>query len=233
MKLLAATAFLLAGLAPAADCYHIYKATQVNCRSSPSTSGKVVRTYTASDDISLTCQTSGQTVSGNSLWDKTTDGCFVADYYLKTGSTGYVVGKCDSGGGSSNVPGPMGNDYPYSGKCSGVDPWNYYRCQCTSFVAWRINKRLGIAFSNQFKGTNWGNANTWDDAARRTGVLINSSPAVGCIAQTNAGSFGHVAWVAKVSGDSVTVEEYNYAHKEAYGTRTVPKSTFQYIHLQA
>ncbi|KAJ2714374.1 hypothetical protein H4R19_001761 [Coemansia spiralis] len=232
MKLVAAAALLVAGLAPMVNCYHIYKATTVNCRSSPGTSGTVVRTYTATDDVSLTCQTSGETISGNSLWDKTTDGCYVADYYLQTGSTGYVVGKCDSsGGGGGNVPGPMVNDYPYSGQCSGVDQWNYYKCQCTSFAAWRINKRLGIKFDNHYKGPNWGNGNTWDDAARQTGVVINNTPVPGSIAQTNAGTYGHVAWVAKVSGDSVTVEEYNYVHKEAYGTRTVPKSTFSYIHL--
>ncbi|KAJ2073165.1 hypothetical protein GGI16_008894, partial [Coemansia sp. S142-1] len=174
---------------------------------------------------------------GNSLWDKTTHGCYVADYYVKTGSTGYVSGKCSSGGspptppGGGGAAGPMKDDYPYPGQCDGVDPWRYFKCQCTSFVAWRINSRLGVKFHNHYKGPNWGNANTWDEAARKTGVPINNTPVPGCIAQTNSGSAGHVAWVAKVSGNSVTIEEYNYK-RHKYGTRTVPKSSFNYIHIK-
>lgn len=132
---------------------------------------------------------------------------------------------------SSSIPGPVTNDYPYSGNCGGVDPWNFYKCQCTSFVAFRINKRLGIAFTNRYKGHAWGDAKIWDEAAKESKVRMDSTPVPGCVAQTNAGP-GHVAWVTKVSGDKVTVEEYNYVHKKAYGTRTVAKSTFKYIHIK-
>ncbi|KAJ1794488.1 hypothetical protein GGF48_000440 [Coemansia sp. RSA 921] len=236
MKFYIAVLLCLVGLASIADAYKIYKATTVNCRSTPNTSGKVVKTYTTKDNISLTCQTSGENIKGNALWGKTTDGCYIADYYLKTGSAGYVVKKCSGGStpppSSGKIPGPMTNDYPYSGKCGGVDPWNYYKCQCTSFVAWRINKRLGVKFHNHYKGPNWGNANTWDNAAKATKVPVNNKPVAGCVAQSNAGSYGHVAWVAKVSGNSVTIEEYNWAKKEGYGTRTVPKSAFNYIHVK-
>ncbi|KAJ2101864.1 hypothetical protein GGI09_001535 [Coemansia sp. S100] len=216
------------------DAYRIYNADTVNCRSSPSTGGSVVRTYKANDDVSLTCQTSGEDIKGNSLWDKTTHGCYISDYFIKTGSTGYVSGKCSSSESppsSDAIPGPIKDDYPYPGQCDGVDPWHYFKCQCTSFVAWRINSRLGVKFHNQYKGPNWGNANTWDEAARKTGVPINNTPVPGCIAQTNSGSAGHVAWVAKVSGDSVTVEEYNYK-RHKYDTRTAPKSSFSYIHIK-
>ncbi|KAK5993059.1 hypothetical protein PT974_06487 [Cladobotryum mycophilum] len=236
MKLLSTTIYTLA-LATFVSAYPITGET-VNCRSGPGTSFDVKKSYKKDQDISVTCQTEGTSVNGNSIWDKTPDGCYVADYYVKTGSSGYVKEKCSgapappsSGGGA--IPGPATNDYPYKGKCGGVDPWNYYKCQCTSFVAWRINERLNIKFTNQYKGTNWGNANTWDEAARKTGVKINSTPVPGSIAQSNAGSAGHVAWVTKVSGDSVTVEEYNYATKEGYGTRTVSKGTFSnYIHVK-
>ncbi|KAJ2809587.1 hypothetical protein H4S07_003180 [Coemansia furcata] len=238
MKLATIIALCAASLATMTDAYHIYNADVVNCRSSPSTSGSVVRTYKANDDVSLTCQISGQNIKGNALWDKTTAGCYVSDYYIKTGSTGYVTGKCDSGGSPPSPPpngggdaGPMKDDYPYPGQCNGVDPWRYFKCQCTSFVAWRINSRLGVKFDNYYKGPNWGNANTWGDAARSTGVPINNTPVPGCVAQTNSGSAGHVAWVAKVSGDSVTVEEYNYK-RHTYSTRTVPKSSFNYIHIK-
>ncbi|KAL2197069.1 hypothetical protein P885DRAFT_36082 [Corynascus similis CBS 632.67] len=207
----------------------------LTCRSGPGTSYAAKKTYPKGYDIKISCQTSGTSVNGNNIWDKTQDGCYVADYYVKTGVNGYVTKKCGSsggGGGGGSVPGPAKNDYPYKSSCGGVDPWNYYKCQCTSFVAWRINKRLGIKFHNQYKGTNWGNANTWDDAAKRTGVKVNKTPKPGAVAQSNAGKYGHVAWVTAVNGNKVTIEEYNWAKREGYGKRTVDKSAFNYIHLK-
>jgi surface antigen len=222
------------------------KADGLHCRSGPGTGYASKKTYSKGQKVKISCQTTGTNIFGNNIWDKTSDGCYVADHYIKTGIDGYVTKKCppssgggSSGGGSSGggsgdkkIPGPVKNDYPYSGKCSGVDKWNYYKCQCTSFVAWRINERLGVKFHNQYKGTNWGNANTWDEAAKKTGVKINNTPVPGAIAQTNAGNYGHVAWVTKVSGNQVTIEEYNYVKKEGYSTRTVPKSSFNYIHVK-
>ncbi|AEO71813.1 uncharacterized protein THITE_2171711 [Thermothielavioides terrestris NRRL 8126] len=236
MKFVVLAAFFQAVAFSVTSAYPI-TGNGVNCRSGPGTSHAVKKVYAKGTDIKVTCQTEGTSINGNSIWDKTSDGCYVADYYVKTGSNSYVTKKCSSGGssggsGSGKVPGPVENDYPYKGSCGGVDQWNYYKCQCTSFVAWRINSRLGIHFTNQYKGYNWGNANTWDEAARHTGVKINSTPVPGCIAQTNAGSAGHVAWVAAVGKDTVTVEEYNYATREGYGKRTVPKNSFNYIHIK-
>ncbi|KAJ1944134.1 hypothetical protein EC988_006063 [Linderina pennispora] len=237
MKFTAIATLFLATVSPLVNAYPIYKADTVNCRSTASTSGKVVKTYKKGDDIKLTCQISGETIKGNSLWGKTSDGCYVADYYIKTGSSGYVAGRCSGGGssgGGSTGGGSTGmkDDYPYKGNCGPVDKWNYFKCQCTSFVAWRINSRLGINFHNRYKGKAWGNAKEWDEAARASGVKVDGTPKVGAVAQTNAGPFGHVAWVAKVSGNNVVVEEYNKGGTERYGTRTVPKNSFNYIHLK-
>ncbi|ORX69391.1 CHAP-domain-containing protein [Linderina pennispora] len=240
MKFTAAATLLIATISPLVSAYPIYKADVVNCRSSPGTSGEVVKTYAKDTEVEISCQISGDTVKGNALWDKTQDGCYVSDYYIKTGSSGYVSGRCSGGstGGGSTGGGSTGggstdmkDDYPYKNNCGPVDKWSYYQCQCTSFVAWRINSRLGINFHNRYKGKAWGNANEWDDAARSSGVTVSSTPKVGAVAQTNAGRFGHVAWVAKVDGDNVVVEEYNKGGTEHYGTRTVPKSSFNYIYL--
>jgi surface antigen len=214
------------------------KAASLNCRKSPSTSAAVVKTYRKGQDVKITCQITGPTVSGNNIWDKTSDSCYVADYYIKTGTNGFVTSKCHSSGGGSGgstsgkVPGPRVDDYNYKGRCKSVDKWGYFTCQCTSFVAQRINERLGIKFTNYYKGPNWGDGNSWDEAARKTGVKIDSTPKPGAIAQTNAGKAGHVAWVSAVSGDKVTIEEYNYVHTHGYSVRTVPKSKFSYIHLR-
>jgi len=131
-----------------------------------------------------------------------------------------------------------GDDYPYKKSCKDadeVDKWNFYKCDCTSFVAWRLNDVKKIEFTNKYKGQHWGNAGIWDDAARDSKVKINKTPKKGAVAQTDKSRSGkgHVAWVKSVSkdGNKVTVEEYNY-RKDKYGTRTVAKEDFQwYIHL--
>ncbi len=111
--------------------------TTVNCRSGPGTSYAVKKSYAKGADVKVTCQTTGTSVEGNNIWDKTSDGCYVADYYVKTGTNGYVTTKCDAGGstggGSTTIPGPKTNDYPYKGSCGGVDPWNYYKCRMSPF----------------------------------------------------------------------------------------------------
>jgi surface antigen len=133
-----------------------------------------------------------------------------------------------------------GDDYPYKNQCASadrVDRWHFYKCECVSFVAWRINQVLDIKFTNMYKGQHWGNANLWDEAARKsTGVKIDKKPKKNSVAQTDkSGSgLGHVAWVKSVSDDGkkVTVEEYNYK-KDKYGTRTVGVGEFEwYIHLK-
>jgi surface antigen len=214
--------------------YPLIHTSTLNCRTKPSTSSKAIKTYSKSSDLKLTCQTYGEPINGNNIWDKTTDGCYVSDYYVKTGDSGFVTSKCPgtTTPPTTKVPGPMLNDYIYKGACSGpADKWNFFRCQCVSFVAQRINQRLGIKFTNRYKGKVWGYANQWDEAARASGVSINNTPKPGCVAQTNRGKWGHVAWVVKVQGNSVVVEEYNWNTKLGYGTRTVDKGTFQYIHL--
>ncbi|KAB2368154.1 CHAP domain-containing protein [Actinomadura montaniterrae] len=92
---------------------------------------------------------------------------------------------------------------------------------CTAFAAWRIASRLGVPnFSNSWK-TTWGNAGTWDDAARRVGVTVNKTPSVGAIAVNDVHKVGHVAYVNRVYSDgSFDVEEYNWNNPLAYGTRS-------------
>ena len=87
-------------LSPVINAYPITGDT-VNCRSGPGTSYSVVKSYKKGADVAITCQASGTDIKGDSIWDKTADGCYVADYYVKTGSSSYVTKKCDgsSGGG--------------------------------------------------------------------------------------------------------------------------------------
>jgi surface antigen len=112
------------------------------------------------------------------------------------------------------------------------DPWGFALRNCTSFVAWRMRETNGFAdFYNDLSGGHWGNAAHWDDNARALGYLVDHVPAVGAIAQTDAGRIGHVAWVEAVGEGTVTVEEYNYYSPGGYDVRTVPTSDFRYLHV--
>ena len=70
--------------------------------------------------------------------------------------------------------------------------------------------------------TTWGNANTWDDRAEADGYLVDHTPAVGAVYQTDAGALGHVAYVSAV--DSVTgdwtISEMNVDGLDVVDTRT-------------
>jgi surface antigen len=112
------------------------------------------------------------------------------------------------------------------------DPWGFALRNCTSFVAWRLRTTNGLAdFENHFGGVHWGNAADWDEAATDLGYLADDVPAVGAVAQTDDGRHGHVAWVSAVGEGTVTVEEYNYGIAGGYDVRTVPTSSFRYLHL--
>lgn len=136
------------------------------------------------------------------------------------------------------------DDYPYK-TAAWCDPglwcisgrwysdWGFAYRNCTDFVAHRMNAANGVNFYNSMGGGKWGNANTWDDNARALGYRVDNTPARGAIAQTDAGTYGHVAWVDSVnSNGTVTIEEYNYAYTGTFNRRTVPASSFRYIHVK-
>jgi surface antigen len=127
---------------------------------------------------------------------------------------------------SGTIVYPSGDDYPYKGQTTGVDKWNFYKGQCTSFAAWAINSRLKISFSNSYKGVHWGNAINWDNAARSAGISVTGTPRAGDIAVRNSGTFGHVAFVTSVKADGTfAVDEYNFTYPSAYSHRTASVGT--------
>ncbi len=71
----------------------------------------------------------------------------------------------------------------------------YIRGYCT----WYVANRIAVP-------SNWGNANTWDNLAPRSGWTVSTVPRVGAIAQTDRGSEGHVAVVEAVSEDGSQIK---------------------------
>ncbi|PNZ67477.1 LysM peptidoglycan-binding domain-containing protein [Staphylococcus croceilyticus] len=101
--------------------------------------------------------------------------------------------------------------------------------QCTWHV---FNRRAAIG---RGISTYWWNANNWDNAAARDGYRVDYSPAVGAIAQSDAGYYGHVAFVERVNSDgSILVSEMNYSASPGIATyRTIPAyqvRNYKFIH---
>ena len=124
-----------------------------------------------------------------------------------------------------------GDDYPAQLRNapmdSSVDEFGEYNRECTSFVAWALYSRNG------FRMPFHDNANEWGPDAQKRGYLVNSAPAVGSVAWSNAGEWGHVAYVVAVNGASITIEEYNEHFNGTYDQRTVAASAFTgYIHFK-
>lgn len=127
-------ASLVAAL-PAASAYKI-TAADVNCREGAGTDTKSVKTYAKDTDVTITCQEAGEDVFGNSLWDKTSDNCYVSDYYVRTGSNGYVEDKCDGGSGGDDGGGDDGGDDGSGDAGSGADIVDAARTQLGLPYVW-------------------------------------------------------------------------------------------------
>ena len=135
-----------------------------------------------------------------------------------------------TGGGKGGGVDP-GNDYPARWKNapqdSVLDAWMEYNRECTSFVAWALHSRNG------FEMPFYRNANRWGPEAQRRGYVVNTVPAVGSVAWSSTGVFGHVAYVVAVAAPTLTVEEYNYSVRGGYDKRVAPANSFTgFIHFK-
>lgn len=125
--------------------------------------------------------------------------------------------------------------YPHPPQCTNggaceADKWAFYRGQCTSWVAYRLNLLNGIAFTNSYGGKgSWANAVNWGPQARALKIAVNGTPVVGSIAwygATKAAPDGHVAYVEKVSSPtSIVMSEMNYDSDNGFWVHTITKAT--------
>jgi len=97
----------------------------------------------------------------------------------------------------THAAGARNNGYPYG--------------YCTYYVATR-----------RYVPTSWGNAKSWLYSASRAGYSTGSSPAVGAIVVTSESWWGHVAYVERVSGNTITIAEMNYRGWGVINRRTLP-----------
>jgi uncharacterized protein YraI len=78
--------------------YSVAPGVRLKVRSGPSTSYGIVRVLSEGATVAIYCQTPGQTISGpygtTNVWDNISDGQYISDAYVYTGSDGYVAGRC-------------------------------------------------------------------------------------------------------------------------------------------
>lgn len=198
--------------------YHIVNSLVGVCaRKGPGTHYPVVRVIPNNSPIQIACQVHGEAVSGTNIWNRLTDGTYVTDFYCDTpnfNSFSPPLSACKEAAPPPPPPSPkLVDDYPYrTASPDQADKWGFYCRQCTSFVAWRLDQH-GIKISNR----GLGNADTWAEGARKMGHRVDHTPSVGAVAQfapgvSFAGPLGHVAWVAEMNGDAITIEEYNFGY---------------------
>jgi surface antigen len=134
------------------------------------------------------------------------------------------------GNGTINVPDTTG--YPWAGynpfPNSSADPWGMYKRQCVSYTAWKVWKS---GRHMPYWGGH-GNANQWDDNARRAGIPTDGNPRVGDVAVSNSGYYGHVMYVEAVYGDgTIYVSQYNANWRGTYSEARVSIGSLVFIHF--
>lgn len=109
-----------------------------------------------------------------------------------------------------------------------VDPWGMYKRQCVSYTAWKVaNSGRYMPYWGGF-----GNANRWDNNARAAGIPVNGTPAVGSIAQTDDGPYGHVMYVeAVLDNGRILVSQYNFAMRGEYSEMVISAAGLNFIHF--
>ncbi|MEU6535960.1 SH3 domain-containing protein [Streptomyces sp. NPDC047000] len=84
--------------ATALHYYAVAPGARLNVRSGPGTGYSIVRTLAEGASVPIYCQTPGTSVSGyygtSNIWDNISNGEFVSDAYVNTGSDGYVASRC-------------------------------------------------------------------------------------------------------------------------------------------
>lgn len=109
-----------------------------------------------------------------------------------------------------------------------VDSWGMYARQCVSYTAFKVDN--SGRYMPQWGGR--GNANQWDDNARRMGIAVDGNPRVGDVAQTDNGPYGHVMYVEAVYGDGrILVSQYNFNNTGEYSEMVISARGLEFIHF--
>jgi len=121
---------------------------------------------------------------------------------------------------------PNNGGYPSiwanAGQDTMIDSWGMYNRECVSYTAYMVHQDY-LAGKNNRDMPYWGgegNANQWDDNARRMGIPVDGNPTPGSIAISNAGTWGHAMYVGAVGTingqQAIYVQQYNASFTGQY-----------------
>ena len=171
-------------------------------------------------------------------------GLWSAEFKKGTLSSGQIPFQVQqSSGNGGNPADPYG--YPlFDATPDSVDWWDFDARECTSYVAWAMNVIHGNRakpwfFTNNMDGGHWGFATDWDANAQKLGYQIDTTPAIGAVAQWHFDEIhfangqnvpgGHVAVVVAINGDgSVMVADYNF---KTFAFDLHPERPHRFIHI--
>ncbi|MEU1728993.1 CHAP domain-containing protein [Nonomuraea sp. NPDC005692] len=198
--------------------------------------------YAGNSYIAIVCQAYGEfNYGGSAVWDKTSDGLWVADYYVKTGSSDIVLPRCDNdpkpagGGGGTGNPGtpmPPGSGTVDRGNVRdqivraaysqlGVAEWGD---NCNPYGSGGSVK-CGWAWCSMFASWTWRHAGIdvflpysgdfywWGKSRGTLRSLSDIRPGDLVLYGTSAGNSTHVGVVVEVDGNGlITTIEGNYGN---------------------
>ncbi|MEU3456169.1 CHAP domain-containing protein [Micromonospora sp. NPDC006766] len=197
---------------------------------------KVVDKYAGGSYITLVCQAYGEfNYGGSAIWDKTSDGLWVPDYYVYTASLDIVMSRCDNdpkptgGPGNPSVPGDPAPGSVPDGEIRdrivnaalsqvGVHEWgdncnpygqNGVQCGwawCSMFASWTW-RQAGINVFFPYSGTFY----TWGQQRGLLRSKTNIRPGDVVLFGSNSGASNHIGVVANVDPDGrITTIEGNW-----------------------
>lgn len=136
-------------------------------------------------------------------------------------------------GGAAGTGSTCGGGYPAKWcqipQDSVIDSWGMYNRECVSYTAFRV----AASGRNMPYWGGVGNANQWDDNARRAGIPVDQNPRAGDVAISNSGAYGHAMYVESVNGDGTfNLSQYNASLDGRYSTRSnVSVGSLVFIHF--
>jgi surface antigen len=222
----------VAGPAEAAAAYGPYLSVaspSLNERSAPTTAATVVGSLAYHSSIEISCQTSGSLVVASTVWDKLTNGDFISDYWTNTPGQDTWTAAIPRCAATQPSPPPtvrVGRTAAGNEGTAG---------QCTYWAIEEFHAYSG-RYPYLIDPADDGDARYWATNAAYDGWTVSPTPRVDSIVVFPPGvngalSDGHVAWVTRVSGSTITFTEMN-GPSGPYNvdTRTVtPASTVRYI----
>jgi uncharacterized protein YraI len=211
-----------AGTADAATGTVNTAGSPLTVRASPGTSYDAWSTVADGASITISCQTPGPSVTGtygtSTIWDMLSNGGFVSDAYVNTGSDGYVEHRCTFVGAP-----PRANPRSTNSAIS----WAFSNLGSTAYEDWCL-KFTGLSYG--WSATGWTTAEVGGDWIESHGYLhtTGTPPRGALVWYHNSAGSGHVVislGEGKIIGTSVSgrVGVAGYLYHASYRGWSVPE----------